>query len=408
MHTMFERDYAEDLYRTDVLIVGAGPAGLVMAAGLARQGVSSILVEQRSGPSGSPRAAGISPRTMEILRGWCVDDCIRDRALAVATAVDQPLSPSPYVVATERVIEAALLEHLRTYRSDVRFATKLVQLKQDTDGVTSTLRYRTSLGRNLVRSKYIVGADGAYSLVRNRLGIGLRGPREVADAFRLRHALLVGDAAHPSSSTQADGLDLAVQDAQNLAWKLAVVLGGWTRPELLDTYEQERRPVCVEPTVAADLGITYGLGAFVPDDSTDWNSGEHRLQSARPGTRAPHLWLGRGRDQVSTIDLFGDAFVLLTGPQDGAWRHAAALLTEEYGVALCIRAVGGDHGLQDAGREFTPLYGVDDDGAVLVRPDGYVAWRARTAAGVDAVSELRRGLVGALQLADDRRASAVA
>ena len=101
------------------------------------------------------------------------------------------------------------------------------------------------------------------------------------------------------------------------------------------------------------------------------------VQTATPGCRAPHVWLGRPDAQLSTLDLFGPAFTLLAAPAAGAWCDAAVRASEALGVRIdCYRI--GEAGLNDLGG-FTSAYGVQRDGAVLVRPDGHVAWRSPSA-----------------------------
>ena len=100
-------------------------------------------------------------------------------------------------------------------------------------------------------------------------------------------------------------------------------------------------------------------------------------QSATPGCRAPHVWLGRPDAQLSTLDLFGSVFTLLAAPEAGAWCAAAARASDALGVRIDHYRIGAA-GLNDLGG-FTSAYGVHSDGAVLVRPDGHVAWRSRSA-----------------------------
>jgi putative polyketide hydroxylase len=88
---------------------------------------------------------------------------------------------------------------------------------------------------------------------------------------------------------------------------------------------------------------------------------------------------------VSTLDLFGQNFVLLAGPRGGAWRDAARGAAERLGIGLDVHLVGDGTGeLADTDARFGAAYGISPDGAVLVRPDGFVAWRAAEAADVTA------------------------
>jgi 2-polyprenyl-6-methoxyphenol hydroxylase-like FAD-dependent oxidoreductase len=220
---------------------------------------------------------------------------------------------------------------------------------------------------------------------------------------------LVGDAAHQNSPTGGFGLNTGMGDAVDLGWKLAAAVRGWAGPKLLASYEPERRPVALRnvreaaanfgrytlpdtsriedpgPEGAAlrrtlgddlmrtqsrmiltdgiALGYRYeGSPVVAPDGSAEPadEPGSYRA-TARPGHRAPHLWLGDGR---SVLDLFGTSFVLLRlgrGAPDAAPLAAAA---RARGVPLAVHDVPGDEG--------RALY---DRPLALIRPDGHVAWR---------------------------------
>jgi len=252
---------------------------------------------------------------------------------------------------------------------------------------------------------------GRPDLAVSVLGIG---PWEasaiVADHYRVGDVFLAGDAAHEMPPTGGFGLNTGVQDVHNLAWKLAAVLRGRADDKLLDSYHAERQPfgqIITQNALANAMsmgrnarqskvlprreflneqglifGACYQSTAVVPDDTpavvvddpvTDY------VPSARPGSRAPHVWLTRGDEQISTIDLFGPHFVLLAGRDGEAWRRAAQAIGPSQPPLLAFR-VGADGDLGDPDGNWHEAYGVDTDGAVLVRPDGYVAWRSRTSA----------------------------
>jgi hypothetical protein len=100
--------------------------------------------------------------------------------------------------------------------------------------------------------------------------------------------------------------------------------------------------------------------------------------TGQPGTRAPHVWLARDGERLSTIDLFGRHFVLLTGSDGASWIDAARSLP---GIAVDAFRIGAGGELADPEGRWAAAYGVTAGGAVLVRPDGFVAWRAAQAAG---------------------------
>ena len=95
-----------------------------------------------------------------------------------------------------------------------------------------------------------------------------------------------------------------------------------------------------------------------------------------PGTRAPHLVLKQAGALISTLDLFGTNFVVLTGAEGSAWQAAAAAAAKALGVPIDVWRIGAEQGLEDVEGRFPDAYGVRPDGAVLVRPDSFVAWRA--------------------------------
>ena len=140
------------------------------------------------------------------------------------------------------------------------------------------------------------------------------------------------------------------------------------------------------------FGAHYESAALVPDGTAlpaVANPITEHVPSARPGSRAPHVWLERDGIRLSTIDLFGRAFVLLAGPAGKAWRDSARAAAEGLGVPIEAFTVGDE--LHDPENAWTSAYGVDADGAVLVRPDAHIAWRCRS--GVpDPGGELMRAL----------------
>jgi len=246
-------------------------------------------------------------------------------------------------------------------------------------------------------------AVGVADLAVEIIGIGFWNcSAMVADSFRSGNIFLAGDAAHETTPSGGFGMNLGVQDAQNLAWKIAAVLHGEADPSLLDTYEAERRPHALEVVSATLLnmqsfdrakrqaearlprkeflnerglvfGARYRSQAVVADGSKPpevSNSVTEYMPSAHPGCRAPHVWLEMNGRKVSTIDLVGRGFVLLAASGGAFWRSAVI----QHGLPrIDVRVLGED--LIDTENAWMPLYGVETGGAVLVRPDGYIAWR---------------------------------
>ncbi len=245
-----------------------------------------------------------------------------------------------------------------------------------------------------------------------------RATAEVADRYQDGRIFLAGDAAHVVPPNGGFGGNTGVQDAHNLAWKLALVLAGTAGPELLATYDAERRPLGeltieqaysryvmrVAPYLGAadaqplvdDLSMEIGhrcrSAAIVLEPGDDDALHQHpRESSGRPGSRAPHVVLQRAGAEISTLDLFGGGFVLMAGPGCEAWCAAALGAAERLGIPLAPGIVGGAE-LGDPDSRFAEAYGVSAAGAVIVRPDGIVAWRAADATdisprAIDAVLE---------------------
>lgn len=244
----------------------------------------------------------------------------------------------------------------------------------------------------------------------------------VADRYREGRVFLAGDSAHEMSPTGAFGSNTGIQDAHNLAWKLAAVLGGRADPALLDTYDAERRPVAVATAARAStrsaehshpgyaapplpgagrqngmlgvvLGYRYTAGNLVGADPRQPVLPEgFRPPDGTPGTRAPHAWVRRDGERVSLLDLYETDYVLFTGagPAGEPWRRAAAATGVPATVYSVAAAASPEPGLlvtEDAA-DWAALHGVGADGAVLVRPDGFVAWRS-AAASSDPERELR-------------------
>ena len=483
----------------DVLVVGAGPSGLATAVAATRAGARVLVVERHEGTSTFPKATGIRPRTMEILRSWGLEDRVRaggaDLELAAAVSatladgqqqdfslgVPQPgtlaeLSPSTAAVSPQDHLEPVLLEHLRSRGGVVRFGADLVGFEERGDGLT--VRIRPAGGRGgeeRLTVRYVVGADGAGSTVRRAAGIEERqlgsegehlavlfrgaveerirgrhyalhivttpesgvfvpsgtpgrwvydrawsaerdanGPPTTADhaaaialaagmpdlapevlavfrwtfaaavAERMRagRVFLVGDAARRGPVRGATGMNTGIADGHNLGWKLGWVVRGWADAVLLDSYEVERHPVGLrnalgsleasDGTKPEDLVHDFGVVYPVPGAGTP-PVPESALPGAVPGARAPHAWVERAGRRVSMLDLYGDRLTLVTGPSGAAWRHAADELAD-HGFPVAAVTLGLDLG--DPTGTAARAYDLGPGSAVLVRPDGHIAWRA--------------------------------
>ncbi|MGO1051729.1 FAD-dependent monooxygenase [Crossiella sp. CA198] len=228
----------------------------------------------------------------------------------------------------------------------------------------------------------------------------------VADQFSTGRVFLVGDAAHVVPPTGGFGLNTGIADAENLAWKLAMVHRGQAGPALLDSYEAERRPLAlftmeqvllrsvnrrlhwdfskiaerselgIAEILVAQVGHHYAAGAVISPRTTLPSLTEVVLDGS-PGTRAPHVWVRHNEAQVSTLDLVASRFTVLAGPAGQAWCAAADAAAESLGIPVTAHLLHPHHGpvLDEKGRWLTAT-GLPQDGALLIRPDGFVAWRS--------------------------------
>ncbi|MHA7666855.1 FAD-dependent monooxygenase [Mycolicibacterium sp. HS_4_1] len=230
--------------------------------------------------------------------------------------------------------------------------------------------------------------------------------QRVADSFACGRTFFVGDAAHAMPPFRAGGANVAVQSADNLAWKLAAVLHGQAGPELLATYHDERHPVGAfssrqsltgpildlldigsyprletdeeQPMFALLVGYQYQSAAVVSDTAPAGASPALVTElRGQAGTRVPHVWLQCGR--VSTLDLVGTGFTLLTTDSSGTWAKAAP-------DTVVVQAISADDRAA-----WLAATGLQPSGALLVRPDAFIAWRAE-ALPPDPAAELSRVL----------------
>jgi 2-polyprenyl-6-methoxyphenol hydroxylase-like FAD-dependent oxidoreductase len=498
--------------RTQVIVAGAGPTGLMLANELALAGVAVAVVERQAAPSGQSRGGGVNPRTAEVLamRGLVEEVAARSvpRNVAGAHFAGLPVRldarpwrtryPDGLLVPQDR-LEEVLETRLREQGVVVQRRTGLTGLQQDDDGVDATVVGPD--GERALRAEYLVACDGAHSTVRKLTGAAFPGragtmaavtadvdlastsatvPRtashistlqragggywmllhpldgdegrtsgyravfgaldqpspgrdtpvtadEVAralaavhgpetvlgrlrwgtrftdasrqlTAYRHGHVLFAGDAAHIHGPIGGQGLNLGVQDAANLGWKLAATVAGRAPDGLLDTYHAERHPVAarvlatvraqsvlMSPPPDADdvralreividliglpdanryltglmtgLALRYDLGD--PDPLVGSRMVDLSLHTAGGPTTVSAL-LGSGRGLL--LDLAGD--LVPTASPGGVDHVTARVVDSPVGTELAADRV-------------------------LVRPDGYVCW-AGTGPGASPDAALRR------------------
>ncbi len=235
---------------------------------------------------------------------------------------------------------------------------------------------------------------------------------QVADQFSCGRVFLVGDSAHTMPPFKGGGANTAIHSAHNLAWKLAAVLNGAAGPELLDSYQAERRPVGLfaarqsltgpgaslleladdRPTLPAGeerpffymiAGYKYRSRAVVTNEPAPIDADQVQLVNGQqlhgePGTRLPHAWVQHNGERVSTLDLHGGGLRLFTGARGAPWVSAATSVSESLDLPLDVYRIGPEEAIQDLEGRWAQLTGLSPNAALLVRPDDFVGWRADT------------------------------
>ena len=459
---------------TDVVIVGAGPTGLLLAGDLVAAGLTCTVLERRSEESNLTRAFGVHARTLELLDARGLADELIATGAPVRTLrvfdrvrVDLTRLPSrfPYLLITPQYhVERLLHRRAVDLGAELVRGAEVLDVAQDGAGVD--VRVRTADGVTTCRASYVVGADGVRSRVRESLGLpfpgrsvlksiiladvrladapegvlavngvgdcfafvapfgdgwyrifawdrrnqqpdtapidfaevrdvtrralgtdfGMHDPRWISrfhsderqvPQYRVGRVFLAGDAAHVHSPAGGQGMNTGIQDAANLGWKLAAAVRGRAPTGLLDTYHTERHPVGrmvlrssgaiirlamiqsrVERAARNLIGGTALRIGPVARKVAGMISGVGIAYPAPPGTHAPAgerardvLLAGDGQPAGRLYEALRDGgFVLLVPPGTGT---AAAAWADRVQVRT---AAGPDHP------------------AMLVRPDGYIAW----------------------------------
>ncbi|MFI7677211.1 FAD-dependent monooxygenase [Actinophytocola sp. NPDC049390] len=459
------RSAAEPSY--DVIIAGCGPTGAMLAAELRLHDVRVLVLEKDTEPVSFVRIVGLHIRTLELMAMRGLLDRLHEHgrrrpAAGFFAAIAKPAptnldSAHAYLLGIPQPVIVRLLEEHATHLgAEVRHGRTVADVEQDDEGVTVVL----ADGERL-RSRYLVGCDGARGTVRKRLGVGfagepsraetLMGEMEVgapleeiaaaiaevrethhrfsirpfgggiysvvvptagvrdhaepptledfarqlraiagtdfgvhsprwlsrfgdatllADRYRVGRVLLAGDAAHIHPPIGGQGLNLGVQDAFNLGWKLAARLRGWAPDTLLDTYQAERRPVA--------------------EDVLDNTRAQTALLSTEPGARAMRALLTElmdfddvNRHLIEKITAIGIRYDLGAGPDLLGRRLRDIDLAQgrlydrlRRGRGLLLDRTGGltVGGWSDRVDHLADPTAALEVPCVLLRPDGHVGW----------------------------------
>jgi len=512
-------------YDTEVLVAGGGPTGLMLALGLASRGISCRVVDRTPVRSDRSRALVVHARSLELLQKLGIADeliAVGRRTMAakvfingrpavdfafgeVAKVTDTPFPFTLLVsqVDTERVLE----KRLAALGMHVERPLELLGFAQDDEGVRARLRHGDGHEEEL-RARYIVGCDGAHSVVRKGAGLSFDGgaypqdfvladvtvdwennddslyifvsragllavfpfaepgsyrliatrsesvPDDVGDPsldemreivrqtspvpmeireprwlarFRLHHraadhyragrAFVAGDAAHIHSPAGGQGMNTGIQDAANLAWKLALVLRGLAPESFLDSYEAERLPVgrrLLRTTdrlfagTAARGPVSLALAGFLLPrlggialgrpglavrgfrfisqleiaypSSPVVDEARPRLRGGpRAGHRAPDAKVRRDGSDTTLFSLCTGAahhLIFFGGDSADALRTLAAEHLGDVQAHHVVRGPGAAGAWTDESGEAHRRYGITESGYYLIRPDGYIAFRA--------------------------------
>lgn len=532
--------------QVDVLIVGGGPSGLMMAAELARYGVSFEIIDESKGPTALSKALVLQARTLEILdqitdiNGFLNEglilkgaNLISEQKELASISFDSIDSPFPFVLSIEQSkTERLLIDYLSKFGIGVQRETKLVDFTEDINFISATLEDLREGKKREIKAKYLIGCDGAHSMTRKLLQLPFKGKvfsdifsladiyidwsyphdrltaffgkntimaafpikgenryrlifqlercqnklknlpqdnygvigaeeiappslREVQQAldlytggkatareplwmsnfhinsrmsthYREGYVFLVGDAAHIHSPIGGQGMNTGMQDAFNLAWKLAYVLRYKAPPELLDSYEVERHSIgkkllkateeaskvatlknpllrklrnTVVSLLASKTNLPKTMAANISqtaicyDKSAIIKSEGSLGGGPTAGARAPNISLIIGGKEIDLYTfsknptLYTVVLFLETPIKEHTKMTVRKLEKELLDSQIKIIAITADnntlsenspytHPAISPSKEAFTVYGVKKEGVYIIRPDGYICFKS--------------------------------
>lgn len=506
---------------TEVLIVGAGPSGLMMACQLAIHNVPFRIIDKKIGETRYSGALVVHARTLEIFGQMGISDQALREGVAVSKIkisfngrnsiplniknIGEGISPFPNLFLLEQSITERLLrDFILKYGYTIERKTELIEFGQDTSGVASLVKLPDGK-EEVIKSAYLVAADGGLSTIRtrakiafegktnelslfvtdckadvdlpldeicfsftksassglfplkdgrrridgalsgrldknypisfqdveknfasrNRMNIRLYEPewfsvfhshQRYAEAFRQNRCFLVGDAAHIFSPVGAQGMNTGIQDAYNLAWKLAFVIQGKATPSILTTYSEERQSIAQNLVNATDrvfrlvtseryfhkiirlwfFPILFRLIFYLMENVSAFrrfifngiaevgihyrknyqlkiaSNGKFSSKAPRPGDRLPYILLTINDKMINIQDkIDGKKFHLFAFGYDDKYADIMAI-TKGYVVSTSAESFAYN---QDTKLLFD-TFGINSTGLYLIRPDMHIAYRS--------------------------------
>jgi 2-polyprenyl-6-methoxyphenol hydroxylase-like FAD-dependent oxidoreductase len=503
---------------SQVLVVGAGPTGLMLAAQLLARGIRTRIIDTSAGPALQPKALGVHARVLEVLdvmglAGDFIERGHRVRRFHIYSGqrnlagLDLARNGSPYgfvLMLPQNETEMLLRARIRELGGIVEYGVELVHVAEDGSAVNATLRDLAGRETETI-ADYLVGCDGAHSRVRHELGLSFEGQpypqdwlfgdvalegagredeihvflhadglplyclpmrdhrwrvvlpnagdragqppslEEIQDlvdqrapwrmvvsdpgwlvcfrsqlrattTYRRGRILLAGDAVHIHSPAGGQGMNTGIMDAHNLAWKLALVADGGASDELLNTYEQERRPVAGNVLGLSDAIVRWHhmnhpvkralRDALVPAitrvpavqrratrqlsqisvayPSSPLNQPDRERRGPKPGERVPDLEVLSDYGKTRLYEVLGRGrHVLLVSALDVRKRlESAGLSAYNDFLDVAVGRLGTNRSRDSRHANFA-----------LVRPDGFLAARG-VGAEVDKVMGYLRPFLG--------------